>query len=67
MTIQTPAQRVRKAEQALRDRGGKRLSGYLQPDAAQALAELVASGYALNPVAVISAALLDANRKIARA
>jgi len=67
MTIQTPAQRVRKAQQALKERGGLRMpSGYLQPDAAQALSDLVASGYGASPVAVISAALLDAKRKITR-
>ena len=41
-------------------------SGFLQPDAALALADLVASGYGASPVAVISAALLDAHKKIAR-
>ena len=63
----TPAQRVRRAEAALRERGGRRMpDGHLQPDAAQALADLVASGYAASPVAAISAALLDAQRKIGR-
>lgn len=63
----TPAQRVRRAEKALLERGGKRIpSGYLQPDAAQALADLVASGYADSPVAAISAALLDAQKKVQR-
>lgn len=63
----TPAQRVRRAEASLRERGGRRMpDGHLQPDAAQALADLVASGYAASPVAVISAALLDAQRKISR-
>lgn len=41
-------------------------NGYLQPEAAQALDALVATGYALSPVAVISAALLDAQRKVNR-
>ena len=63
----TPAQRVRRAEAALRERGGRRMpDGHLQPDAAQALADLVASGYAASPVAAISAALLDVQRKIGR-
>ena len=63
----TPAQRVRRAEAALKERGGRRMpDGHLQPDAAQALADLVASGYAASPVAAISAALLDAQRKIGR-
>ena len=34
--------------------------GYLQPGAAQALAQLVESGYAPSPVAAISKALLSA-------
>lgn len=63
----TTAQRVRKSEASLIERGGRRMpSGMLQPDAAQALADLVAAGYAASPVAVISAALLDAQRKIRR-
>ena len=63
----TPAQRVRRAEASLRERGGRRMpDGHLQPDAAKALADLVASGYAASPVAVISTALLDAQRKIGR-
>ena len=63
----TPAQRVRRAEAALKERGGRRMpDGHLQPDAAQALADLVATGYAESPVAVISTALLDAQRKISR-
>lgn len=41
-------------------------NGHLQPDAALALANLLKSGYAPSPVAIISAALLDASRKIAR-
>jgi hypothetical protein len=41
-------------------------NGYLQPEAAQALDALVATGYALSPVAVISAALLDARKKAKR-
>lgn len=63
----TPAQRVRSAEAALVARGGRRMpNGHLQPDAAQALDALVQAGYAASPVAVISAALLDAQRKITR-
>ena len=66
-TISTPAQRVRRAEQALKDKGGRRMpSGMLQPAAAQALADLVASGYAASPVAAIAAALIDAQRKVKR-
>ena len=61
------ADRVRRANAALKARGGRRMpNGYLQPDVAQALADLVASGYAASPVAVISLALLDAQKKMAR-
>ena len=57
----TPSQRVRLSEAALKERGGRRMpNGYLQPGAAQALAQLVADGYAASPVAVISKALLSA-------
>lgn len=63
----TPSQRVRRAESALKARGGRRMpDGHLQPDAAQALADLVQAGYAPSQVAVISAALLDARRKVKR-
>lgn len=61
MTALTPAERVRRANAALIARGGRRMpDGYLQPDAAQALAALIESGYAPSPVAVISKALLSA-------
>jgi len=64
---QTTSERVLKANKALLARGGKRMpGGYLQPDAAQVLAELVASGYAPSPLAAIVAALHDAHRKIKR-
>ena len=67
MTTLTLAQRVRRAEASLKERGGRRMpNGYLQPDAAQALDDLVATGYALSPVAAISAALLDARKKAKR-
>ena len=60
----TPAQRVARAQTALVARGGRRIpSGYLQPDAAQALESLVQAGYAASPVAAISAALLDAQKR----
>lgn len=63
----TLSQRVRRAESSLKERGGRRMpNGFLQPDAAQALADLVQAGYAPSPVAVISAALLDARRKVKR-
>ena len=57
----TASERVRRANAALVARGGRRMpDGYLQPDAAQALADLVATGYAPSPVAVIAKALLFA-------
>ena len=64
--IETQSQRVARAQAALVARGGRRIGGYLQPDAAQALESLVASGYARSSVAAISTALLDAQRKITR-
>lgn len=67
MTTSQNAARVRRAEATLKERGGRRMpSGYLQPDAAQALADLINAEYAKSPLAVISAALLDARRKISR-
>jgi hypothetical protein len=67
-TTLTPSQRVMRANAALIEKGGRRMpGGYLQPDAAQALADLIAAGYAGGAVAVISAALLDAQRKLGRA
>lgn len=63
----TPSQIVRKSEAALKVKGGRRMpNGMLQPDAAKALADLVAGKYAASPVAVISAALLDAQKKMQR-
>lgn len=63
----TTSQRVIKANKALLAKGGRRMpGGYLQPDAAQALADLVASGYAPSPLAAIVAALHDAHKKVKR-
>lgn len=63
----TPSQRVIKANKALIARGGQRMpAGYLQPDTASVLADLVASGYATSPVAAIVAALHDAHKKVKR-
>lgn len=63
----TNTQRVLRANAALIKRGGRRMpSGYLQPDAAKVLAELVTSGYGPSPVAVIVCALFDAHKKMAR-
>jgi hypothetical protein len=48
--------------------GGRRMpSGYLQPDDARILSELVDSGYAKSPLAAITSALRDAHKKISRA
>ena len=59
--------RVAASRERLKAAGGRAIPrGMLQPAAAQALADLVATGYAESPVAVISAALLDAQRKISR-
>ena len=63
----TPSQQVIKSNQALIARGGRRMpAGYLQPESAKILAELVSAGYAASPVAVIVAALHDAHKKIKR-
>lgn len=67
MTAQTKAQRVARARAKLVQEGGRRLpTGYLQPDAARALEALLGAGYGPSAVGVISAALLDAQRKIGR-
>jgi len=64
---QTTSERVLKANKSLLARGGRRVpGGYLQPDTARVLAELVASGYAPSPLTAIVAALHDAHRKIKR-
>lgn len=63
----TNAERVAKARAKLLQDGGRRLpTGYLQPDAAAALDALLAADYAPSATGVISAALLDAQRKIER-
>lgn len=63
----TLAQRVRASEAALKAKGGRRMpGGMLKPDVNEALVALVDAGYAASPVAVISAALLDAHKKINR-
>jgi hypothetical protein len=60
----TPSERVRRANAALVARGGQRMpGGYLQPDDAQALRELVAMGYAVSPLAAICKALQDARAR----
>lgn len=65
MTALTNSQRVKLSNQALLARGGKRMpAGYLQPETAKMLRELVDAGYAQSPLAVIVAALHDAHKKI---
>ena len=63
----TPSQAVIDSNRALIARGGRRMpAGYLQPGDATILRELVDSGYAPAPLAVIVAALRDAHKKIKR-
>lgn len=65
MTALTPSQRVSRAHKKLIEAGGRRMpSGYLQPDAAQALDRLIAAGYAPGPKGCIDAALLEAAKRI---
>ena len=57
------AQNVRKSEAVLKERGGRRMpNGYLQPEAYQALQELVTAKYARSASAVINMALLEAKK-----
>lgn len=59
----TSAQRVRASEARSIETGAVRMPGGLLPaDAAQALADLVASGYAPSKTAAIARALLDAQK-----
>ena len=61
------AETVARARAALEARGGIRIpTGWLQPEAAQALKALVAAGYAETRVGAIAQALLDAQRKVMR-
>ena len=67
----TQAQKVQRSQAALVARGGRRIGGYLQPDAAQALQELMDAGYGKNntrtAAAVIDRALLEAHGRIKKA
>lgn len=57
----TSPPKQRAYESRLRERGGRRLpGGTLQPDAAAALAALLAAGYAPSATAAISRALIEA-------
>ena len=62
----TQAQKVQRSQAALVARGGRRIGGYLQPEAAQALADLAQAGYGKSQVDVVSRALLDAQSKLRR-
>ena len=63
----TPSQRVAKSRQKLTEAGGKRLpTVYLQPETAKALQTLLDAQYAPTVSGVVSQALLDAARKVAR-
>lgn len=64
-TQSTNALSVRKSEEALKERGGCRMpNGYLQPDAAKALKELVDANYARSASAAINLALLEAKKRL---
>ncbi len=58
---------VAKCNAALVGRGGVRIGGYLQPEAATALQTLRDAKYAGSFLAVISTALIDAAKKVSRA
>lgn len=65
---ETQTERVARSNAALLARGGRRLpGGYLQPEPAQALADLTQAGYGKNKVDVVSRALLDAQRRLKKA
>lgn len=68
MDKETPTERVARSNAALLARGGRRIpGGYLQPAAAQALADLAQADYGKNQVDIVSRALLDAQRRISKA
>lgn len=61
------SERVRASRERLKLAGGRAIPrGMLKPDAAAALAALLTAGYADSEAGVISAALLDAQKKIRR-
>lgn len=64
---QTVAQRVRASERKAAQAGAQRLpGGMLPPDAAQALEQLLASGYAPSKMQCIAAALMAVAARQAR-
>lgn len=63
----TPSQRVEQSRKKLTEAGGKRLpTVYLRPDPAKALQTLLDARYAPTVAGVVSQALMDAARKVAR-
>ena len=67
MDKETPTERVARSNAALLARGGRRIGGYLQPEAARALEALAQADYGKNQVDIVSRALLDAQRRISKA
>ena len=59
----TASQQVQLSQAALIARGGRRMHMSLQPEVAQALDSLLASGYAHTASAVIAKAVMDAQRR----
>ena len=67
-SMKTASDYVRTSNARVIAAGGRRMpSGYLKPDDARILSELIESGYATSPLAVITTALRDAHKKINRA
>ena len=64
---ETQSERVARSNAALVARGGRRIGGYLQPEAARALEALAQAGYGKNQVGIVSRALLDAQRRMSKA
>ena len=65
--MKTASDYVRTSNARVIAAGGRRMpGGYLQPDDARILAELIESGYATSPLAAITSALRDAHKKINR-
>jgi len=61
------SERVQRYTQRLKAKGGARIpSGYLTPEQAQQVAELLASGYASTQSGVVVAAIRDAHKKMQR-
>ena len=61
------SERVQRYTQRLKDKGGARIpSGYLTPEQAQQVADLLASGYASTQSGVVVSAIRDAHRKMQR-